>query len=189
MRRVHSDAAAADGVGWIHHFFAFGLLDDLFVFVVDNIIIAVQQGRAFGAVNQRAARTPFHWLIVAAPALPTHRLAFGKIPRDGLGVRCFPIILKSVTSAVGTDACGPVHTQSPAADIYFMRAVVERFARAVKPAPMPVVMNEIVYVWTARSRTLPEIIIQPRGNRRWFAVADGQTMIRIPAFPKISFAD
>src|SRR5712671_1039835 len=70
-----------------------------------------------------------------------------------------------------------------------MRAVVERFARAVKPAPMPVVMNEIVNEWTARSRTLPEIVIQPFGNRRWFTVADGHTMIRIPTFAKISFAD
>src|SRR2546421_6308761 len=189
MRRVHADAAAADGVGWVHHLTTFGLLDNLFVLVVNNIIIAVQQRRAFGAVNQRAARTAFHRIIIAAPALPTHRFASGKIPCDGLGVGCFPIILKSVTSAIGTDAYGPVHAQSPAADIYFMRAVVERFAGAVNPAPMPVVMNEIVNEWTARSWTLPEIIIQPFGNRRWFAVADGRTTIRIPTFAKISFAD
>src|SRR5260370_34159119 len=178
MRRVHADAAAADGVGWVHHFVAFGLLDSLFVFVVNNIIIAVQQRRAFGAVNQRAARTAFHRIIIASSALPTHRFAFGKIPCDGLGVGCFPIALKSVTSAIGTDACGPVHAQSPAADIYFMRAVAERFARALKQAPMPVVMDEIVNEWTARSRTLPEIIIQPFRNLRWFGVADGHTTIR-----------
>src|SRR5882724_9344798 len=187
MRRIHADAAGADGVRWVHCFAAFGLLDNFFIFVVNNIIIAVQQRRAFGAVNQRAARTAFHRIIIAAPALPTHSFAFGKIPCDGLGVGCFPIVLKSVTSAIGTDACGPVHVQSPAADIYFMRAVVERFARAVKPAPMPVVVDEIVNEWTARSRTLPEFIIQPLGNRRWFAMADGLTIICIPTFAKISF--
>src|SRR4029078_9846719 len=141
-------------------FFTFGLLDNLFVLVVNNIFIAVQQRRAFGAVNQRASRTAFHWIIIATPAFPTHRFAFGKIPGDVLRVRCFPIVLKSVPSAIGTDACGPVHTQSPAADVYFMRAVVERFARAIKPAPMPVVMDEIVNEWTDGGGTLPESQIQ-----------------------------
>src|SRR6266849_1044697 len=101
MRRVHAHAAAADGVGWIHHFGAFGLLDDFLILVVNNIVIAVQQRRAFGAVNQSAARTSFHRKIITAPAFPTHRFAFGEIPRNVLGVGCFPIVLKSVTSAIG----------------------------------------------------------------------------------------
>src|SRR5258708_2907769 len=105
MRRVHADAAAAHGVGGVHHFGAFGLLDDFLILVVNNIVIAVQQRRAFGAVNQRAARTAFNRRIIAASSLPTHRLAFGEIPGDGLGVGCFPIVLESVTSAIGTDAC------------------------------------------------------------------------------------
>src|SRR4029077_20849478 len=63
------------------------------------------------------------------------------------------------------------------------------FARSVKPAPMPVVGNQIVNERAARSRTLPQVIIKPFGNWCRFTVADGYAIVHIPTTTKICFAD
>lgn len=47
VRRIHPRAAAADGVRGVHHFGALGLLDDFSGLVVDDVVVAIQQGGAW----------------------------------------------------------------------------------------------------------------------------------------------
>src|SRR6202012_777218 len=112
----------------------------------------------------------FNRKIITAPAFPTDGFALGKIPGNGLRIRRLPIVLKLIASTIGADPRGPGDAQCPAANIHFMRSVIERFACAIKPAPMPVVMHQIVYERTSRSRTLPKFVIQPIRYRRGLAL-------------------
>src|SRR6185312_2704282 len=63
-----------------------------------------------------------------------------------------PVVLKMVSAARGSDPLRIIHTQRPAADIHLVGAVVERFARAIDPEPVPVIGLYIVRVGTPRRR-------------------------------------
>src|SRR6202034_1733384 len=87
------------------------------------------------------------------------------------------------------DAVGKVDAQGPTADVHFVGAVVERFAGAPDPEPMPVVGLNVVPIGTARRGTLPEIPVESGWDRCIFAVADGFAGVVVPGFRKIGPTD
>ena len=63
-----------------------------------------------------------------------------------------------------------------------MRAVVERFAGTVDFEPVPVVRMHIVFVRAARRGPLPQVPIELRRHRHFFADADRLAHIAVPGF-------
>src|SRR5205823_6451505 len=70
-----------------------------------------------------------------------------------------------------------------------MRTVVERFAGAPIPGPMPVVMNQIVAKGFARRRALPQFVVQCRGNFGGLTVSDRGPSIGVPSAREVGLAD
>src|SRR5205823_1455642 len=70
-----------------------------------------------------------------------------------------------------------------------VHAVVSQLAVAPVPEPMPFVMEVVIVKRPARRRTLPEIIVEPVGNRRWLAPANGWAVVRVPSLRIISAAN
>src|ERR1700676_4350287 len=84
--------------------------------------------------------------------------------------------------------CDPfwvVDTQRPAAYIDFMRAIIERFARAINSEPVPVIRMHIVLIGTPWNRSLPQVPIQLRRHRHFFAYANRLPRIDVPGFREV----
>src|ERR1035437_6968905 len=79
--------------------------------------------------------------------------------------------------------------QRPAAHIHLVCTVVERFAGAPVPEPMPVVMDQVAAVGAARGRALPELVVQPAGDRFGLTASDGESLIGVPSAGKVGLAD
>src|SRR5207248_6861756 len=59
-------------------------------------------------------------------------------------------------------------------------AVIPQLARAPVPEPVPVVVDEVVAILALGRGPLPEVVIQPAGNRRGLPMADGWPRIVVP---------
>jgi hypothetical protein len=94
-----------------------------------------------------------------------------------------------VAAAVAGDFRGVRYTETPAGDIESVNAVVAKFAVAPMPAPMPIVMHKIVNVRAFGSWALPEVVVKVRGDRNFFAAANGTTSAVVPAAGKTDRAD
>src|SRR5207247_10796364 len=70
-----------------------------------------------------------------------------------------------------------------------MNAVVPKFAGAPIPEPVPIIMYDIVLERPFGSRPLPQRIIEPVGNRRRLAAANGRALIGVPGTSKKQFAE
>src|SRR5881396_1521938 len=70
-----------------------------------------------------------------------------------------------------------------------MNPIVPRFARAPVPKPVPVVMNDVVPVWPARSRTLPEVVIEPGRRFGRLSPANRVAVVCVPTARVIDPAD
>src|SRR2546426_3543528 len=90
----------------------------------------------------------------------------------GSRVRRFLVIIEMIPAAVQSDPLRIVDTQSPARRVERVNAVVGQFTAAPMPAPMPIVMNEVVHVWPLWRGSLPHQVIQVCRNRHWLAMAN-----------------
>src|SRR5437588_1520972 len=70
-----------------------------------------------------------------------------------------------------------------------MNAVVPKFAGAPIPEPVPIIVYDIVLEGPLGSRPLPQCIIEPVGNRRRLAAANGWALIGVPGTSKKQFAE
>src|SRR5207245_3686404 len=78
-----------------------------------------------------------------------------------------------------------VDAKRPAADIDLVRAIIERFARAIVSEPVPIIWMHIVRIGTTRCRTLPKVPIQLRWHGRFFACADRLPHIAVPGLRQV----
>ena len=132
--------------------------------VVDFVAVAIDQHGAGGAHDGRAAVAVVDTHALAAVAFPGEHLVVVFEAGDQ-GVVELPVIFEVVAAAGGGNAVGIVDAERPAADVDFMRAVVERFAGAPDPEPVPVIGLDVVLVGLARRGALPEIPIELGGTR------------------------
>src|SRR5206468_4361622 len=77
----------------------------------------------------------------------------------------------------------------PAADVHFMRPVVQGFARTPAAEPVPVIRLIVIVILGARRRALPQIPVELLGYGRWLAGADGLARVRVPALGHVGRAD
>ena len=70
-----------------------------------------------------------------------------------------------------------------------MRAIVQRFACAPNPEPVPVIRLHIIFVRHARRRPLPQIPIELRRHRHFFPNTNRLAYVHIPGLCKVSPAD
>src|SRR5690606_32272720 len=96
----------------------------------------------------------------------------------GIGGLCF--ILEEVTSTAERDPGGIIHTQCPPAQVDRVNAIVTCLSRSPVPAPVPVVMDKIVFVVPAGCRALPEIKIEPVRYRNLHSKTNIVTVACIP---------
>jgi hypothetical protein len=86
VNEVQAKAAGADRISRVPLLRGPKLLDLLIFLVKDGVVVAFEQSRATGAINQRPTAQTLDGVIVAGTALPSDRLAFGIIPCDDLSV-------------------------------------------------------------------------------------------------------
>src|SRR5882762_2192615 len=92
-------------------------------------------------------------------------------------------------SAAGCgDSFGVVNAEGPAADIDFVRAVVQGFAGAVISEPVPVIRMNVVFVGLAWGWTLPEFPIQVCRDGDFFAGTDRFSYVAVPGFGEVRTA-
>ena len=140
-----------------------------------------QQGSCF-TIEDDTHAAAFRVLAVARPAFPADEGVVGKLEVNNLCVWCFPIVLVAVSTASRSDACGIVDSKTPAGKVNHVRAVVQGFAGSPMPEPMPVIMDEVVFVCFSGCGSLPELIIKPGGHFSRFAHTNGFAVIGIPGF-------
>src|SRR3954471_6281470 len=96
---------------------------------------------------------------MATAAVP-HRSAIAEMESRDARIWCFLVVFEMIAAAAKGHASGIINPKPPARQIERVDPIVAKFAVAPMPAPMPIVMNEVVDVRTFRGRSLPERIIQ-----------------------------
>src|SRR4051812_38563974 len=99
---------------------------------------------------------------VAGTAFP-REANFAEIVLGDGGVGCFLVVIEMITAAVAGHFCGVRDLESPSGDVQGVDAVVPEFAVAPMPAPMPIVMEEIIDVRALGGGALPKVIVEVRG--------------------------
>src|SRR5438128_147662 len=130
-------------------------LVDLFAFGVEDFVAApdIGHGDMFAIDGDGACR--FSAPRVTTAAVP-HRAFVAEIKRGAAGIGRFLVVLEMITATAEGDALRVFDAESPARCVEHMDAVVADFAVAPMPAPMPVVMDEVVDVRALVRRSLPE---------------------------------
>src|SRR6185295_18333532 len=70
-----------------------------------------------------------------------------------------------------------------------MGAVIAGFTGSPVPEPMPVIMNEIIFIRSPRRRALPEIVIDCGRNRHFYTLSYGFSVVNIPGLAQVGFTD
>src|SRR6202140_5651484 len=116
--------------------------------VVDLVAVAIDDYSAGGSDEGRpAVATVVLHPVAALPFPGDHRVVVGEAGAHG--VVELPVVLELISPGNGCNAVGIVHAQCPTADVYFVRAIVERFPRAPSLEPVPVVGLYVVLVCLA----------------------------------------
>src|SRR6266496_1480866 len=97
--------------------------------------------------------------------------------------------MKVISAACRSHALRMIDPQSPARDIHFVRAVIERLAGPVNSEPVPVIGLHIVLIRTARRGALPEVPIELRWDGRFFSHTNRPSHIAVPGFGKVGCAN
>src|SRR5580692_10780148 len=116
--------------------------------VKDVVTAAINHDRTFGAHDDRTAISIVKAHSLAGAPLPRNQFVRILKVRDHR-VGELPIILELVAAAACCHGMRNLSLQSPAADVYLMRAVVERLAGAIAAQPVPVVGMNVVLVLAA----------------------------------------
>src|SRR5882724_3238706 len=156
--------------------------------VVNLVAVAIDQHGAGGSHDCRTtiAAVVFHPL--ATLAFPGNHLIFVLKTRDQRVIE-LPVVLKVISAAGRGNPLWIVDSQSPAADIHLMCAVVKRFSSAIDSEPVPVVGLHIIRIGAARHRALPQVPIKLLGNGSFFASANRFPHIAVPGFGKVRPTD
>ena len=156
--------------------------------VVDLVAIAIDEHRASRSHDGRTAITAVELHSLAALALPGNHLVF-VFEAGHKRVIKLPVIFEMISAARRSNSLRIIDAQRPAADIDFVRAIVQRFAGAIDSEPVPVIRMHIVFIRTARRRALPQIPIKLRRHGRFFAGANRLPHIAVPGFREVRPAD
>src|SRR5690606_7493630 len=151
------------------------------VFVVVDLVGVVEQFECAVFAMERDTRTHRIDLTgVTAAAFPEDGFAISKVKGCDLRVRSLPIVLILIASAAGIGFYRRVFLQTPAGQIQEMDAVVHDFAGSPVPLPMPVVVDEVVFIILPWSWTLPKFVVQPIRNRGDLTCSDALSGIGVP---------
>ena len=161
-------------------------LNFLVVAVIDGVLTATTDNHRAVFAKEADKATA---VAVTAESLPGDRLAIGELIADCLGIGCLLVVLEGVTTADGTDPCGIIHTESPAADIQRVDAVVTQFAITPMPEPVPVVVHTVTHVVGPWCWPLPEVVIQVGWHIGRGTGADRPSQAEIECARMIDLAD
>src|SRR6266404_173426 len=135
--------------------------------VIDLIATAIDKHGSGGSHDCRTAISPVILHPLTALAFPGNHFVF--ILEAGYErVIKLPVVFEMVSAAWRSDPLRIVDSQRPTADIYLMRAIIERFAGAINLEPVPVIRVHVVLIRTAWGWTLPKVPIQLRRHRHFF---------------------
>src|SRR5680860_1421492 len=162
----------------------FLFVDQFSAEVVDLIFVASCIEATLFPVKNYTTVFSFYFPCISAPGLPHQRNFAWIIHSDYLSIRGFPIVIKMVFSTYGTYPFGKVHSQSPSGNIHLMCTVIQGFACTPMPQPVPIIMDEAVFIRYVGRRALPKVIIQPIGHRSGF-VESLLALVGIPGFCQI----
>src|SRR5437773_4740244 len=165
------------------------LLDDLILEVIDDIPVAVHHHASGRAEDCGTALPAKRGEAVAALALPDDGLPAGDLEHGLLGVWELPVIVEVIAPSGRRHAAAPVHAQRPAADVDLVRPVVADLARAPAAEPMPVVVDHVVVVGGVRCRTLPQVVVEVRGDRGGLTPPDSASRVGVPGAGLVGLPD
>ena len=127
--------------------------DHLVIEIIELVPVAVEKNGACAAVDGDAAAAAIRLFALAAQTLPGDQFIL-VFEIGNQGIVELPVILVMIAAAGGRDTFRVPKLEGPAAKIDLMGAVVERFARAPIPEPVPVVGMYVVLVRPPRGRPL-----------------------------------
>src|SRR5436305_15224864 len=104
-----------------------------------------------------------------------------EIKRRDRGVRRLLIVFVMIASAIASDAIRIINLQPPSRHVEKVDPVIADLAVAPMPAPMPLIMHQIVNKWTLRRRPLPHVVIKPVRHRCRLSYADRAACIVVPS--------
>ena len=162
---------------------------DCLAFVVDLFPSAVQQKE--GSTLSQELHTDTGSVMasrIAAVAFPGD-LAGTELVGSLDRVRRLLIVLEVVATSRATDLGRTIHAQSPARQIKKMGPIVGQFTATPVPAPMPVIMHDIVPIGALWGGALPEGVVEPLWNGSSLADADGGSVRVIPGAGGVEFSD
>ena len=157
--------------------------------VVEFVTAGVDHDGAGGSDDEVAAIAAVKFHTVAALAFPLDELVIVVDEAGVEGVVELPVVLVGIAAAGGGDAVGEGDTHDPARDVGLVSAVIEGLAGAVAAQPMPVVGVDVVFVFTARDGSLPEIPVEGSGDGNWLADSHRFACIAVPALGVVGAAD
>src|SRR6266545_3788348 len=178
-------AAVADAVDEVREMtgvvpLAFDRGNLLAVEVINFIAVAGDDEIALVTVKTDSETFAFEPARMATMTLPDGRLAV-EFVSGHVNVRRFLVVLVLIAPAGAGHAARVLDAETPARDIQSVNAVVAQFAVAPVPAPMPMVVDEIIDIRPLRRGSLPEGVIKPGRHRQRFAASDGAPRVVVPA--------
>src|SRR5262249_55198676 len=139
--------------------------------VVNPAVVVGHDEIAFIPVETDPESDAFETARVTTVALPGRRLV-AELVGGHVDVRGFLVVLILVTAPGAGHQAWVIPPQPPPGDVEGVNAVVAQLPVAPVPAPVPVVMHQVVDIRPPRRRTLPQQIVQPVRNRNRFAAPD-----------------
>src|SRR4051812_33704291 len=124
-----------------------------------------------------------------ATAVVPHGSFIAEMKGGGAGIGSFLVVLEMVAAAAKSNARGIINAEPPSGQVEGVDTVVSEFAVAPMPAPMPVVMHEVIDVRAFGSRPLPERVIEVGRNGHLFAVANRGARVVVPGAGIQDFPD
>ena len=169
------------------------LLDLLTLDIVKfNLIAGIEEQRALFAVDERTGSDIHHRLLVAvAGELKSDELLAGIFKRRIESIRPFIVIVRTAEkhSRAALHFLRIVDTKRPASCVGEVRSVVAALGSTPIAEPVPVVVDDVVAVFAARSRALPKFPIEPLRDCGRLAAANRSTIRHIPALAPLEFPD
>src|SRR2546423_6961482 len=141
------------------------LPDNLVLEIVDDVPVTIDYHAAIGAEDGRATGPPIKLEPIAALALPDDALAAFEHERRFLGVGELPVVGVMEASARRDDSRRVVDPEHPPTHVDLVRSIVADLTGPPVSEPVPIVVDDVVAIGSARSRTLPQLIVQIRWHR------------------------
>tara|TARA_B100000900_G_C19978496_1_gene472792 strand:- start:88 stop:375 length:288 start_codon:yes stop_codon:yes gene_type:complete len=82
-----------------------------------------------------------------------------KIELSGSRIRGFLIIVEVIASSLITHSSWEIDSKAPPGKVESMDSIVDQFSSSVRPVPMPIVVDEVVFVGFPRNGSLPELVV------------------------------